>query len=491
MYNGLLTLMELFFIFLQGWILSDFMGQFMQAGQERWRGCRYYMGAVWILGRLAVRVWSPDMSDGLRPLWKLAVLYSLLLLSFSLLYRGPGGFRLYLSVIFMAFHEISFFLAYMMIVLGNAIFDLYLWYFFRNGGPVISNERLIFLMQVTEFLLLTLEYLVFTLLLFLCVRRFAKKFREKDYDMGGTELLFLGVPAMTGVLICVLLRIMIITVKDGIPELLYDNYPPLIVIVPVILLLCLQSILCSVSLWQDMTALNREKGGRLVMEQQVRSMQEHMQEMNRTYARLRSMKHDMKNQLAVMHELVRQGGDGEEKQRELAHWMGALELTMDSLEPGFKTGNMVADAILHMKFHEAAEKLPELTMDADGLVFPKGLQIDNYDMTVILCNALDNALEACGKLRQEDHKWIRIFSFQKGRLFFLQIENRFNGHILCKGGREFPVTDKEDRKMHGIGFYNMQASAAKYCGGVDWRTEGKTFVLSIMLKMQNDPEKIM
>ena len=44
--------------------------------------------------------------------------------------------------------------------------------------------------------------------------------------------------------------------------------------------------------------------------------------------------------------------------------------------------------------------------------------------------------------------------------------------------------------MHGIGFLNMQASAEKYCGGVDWRIEGKTFVLSIMLKSQNDLDKV-
>lgn len=490
MYNGLLTLTELLSIVLQGWILSYFTGQFMQDGQERWRGCRHFMGAAWILGRIAVRIWTPGINDGLRPLWKLVVLYCLLLLSFSLLYRGSVGYRLYLSVVFMAFHEISFFLAYMIIVWGNSIFDLYLWYFLRADGPVISDKCFLFLMQATEFLLLALEYAVFTLLLFLCVRRFVKKYREKDSDMGGTELLFLGVPAMTGVLICVLLRIIVVTVKDGIPELLYDNYPLLKVIVPVILLLCLKSILCSVGLWQDMIVLNREKGSRMVMEQQVRSMQEHMQEMNRTYAHIRGMKHDMKNQLAVMHELVRQRGDGEEKQQELTDWMGVLERTMDSLEPAFKTGNMVADAVLHMKFHEAAEKMPKLTMDADGLIFPKGLQIDNYDMTVILCNALDNALEACGRLPAEDEKWIRIFSFQRGRLFFLQVENSFNGCILCRDGREFPATNKEDRKMHGIGFLNMQASAEKYCGGVDWRTEGKTFVLSIMLKSQNDLDKV-
>ena len=40
MYNGLLTLTELLSIVLQGWILSYFTGQFMQDGQERWRGDR-------------------------------------------------------------------------------------------------------------------------------------------------------------------------------------------------------------------------------------------------------------------------------------------------------------------------------------------------------------------------------------------------------------------------------------------------------------------
>jgi len=48
----------------------------------------------------------------------------------------------------------------------------------------------------------------------------------------------------------------------------------------------------------DMICWNREKSGRLVFENQIGSLQEHMEEMERVYSDIRGMKHDMKNTLA-------------------------------------------------------------------------------------------------------------------------------------------------------------------------------------------------
>lgn len=48
-------------------------------------------------------------------------------------------------------------------------------------------------------------------------------------------------------------------VNDGGAELLFDRYPVLLFLVPLILLLSLFSILCGVRLFQDMMNLNREK----------------------------------------------------------------------------------------------------------------------------------------------------------------------------------------------------------------------------------------
>lgn len=53
----------------------------------------------------------------------------------------------------------------------------------------------------------------------------------------------------------------------------------------------------------DMICWNREKSGRLILENQIGSLQEHMEEMERIYSGIRGMKHDMKNTLAVIQRL--------------------------------------------------------------------------------------------------------------------------------------------------------------------------------------------
>ena len=56
------------------------------------------------------------------------------------------------------------------------------------------------------------------------------------------------------------------------------------------------------------------------------------------------------------------------------------------------------------------------------------------------------------------------------------------------GGREgewragLPETDKADKKVHGIGLANIKNTAEKYQGTMDYKTDGRVFVLSVMIK---------
>ncbi len=225
---------------------------------------------------------------------------------------------------------------------------------------------------------------------------------EKDYAIHRTELLFILTPGLAGLMVCTLLRVTIDAAESGTPELLYDRSPSLIIIVPVILLLLLFSIVSGVKLFQDMICWNREKSSRIILENQVSSLQEHMGE-----------------------------------------------------------------------------------MDVEGLRFPEKLFIQSYDIGIILGNALDNAMEACRKLKAKEpdaEAFVRISSFQKRELFFLKVENSFDGRLARKSQEEFPITDKADKKSHGIGLANIKSTAEKYQGTMDFMVKGRVFILSVMMK---------
>lgn len=221
------------------------------------------------------------------------------------------------------------------------------------------------------------------ILFYISLRGIVRDFKEKDYEIHRTELFFLLIPAAVGLLICVLLRIIMVTLEGDVPEMLYDRYPILILVLPAILLLSLLSILYGVKLFQDMVYRNKTKSERVILKNQVRTMQEHMEEMERIYSEIRGMKHDMKNTVAVIGELAK----GEKVSREdsafleeggLQEYLVDLNQSFDRLELRFRTGN-----------------------------------------------AVDNAVRACRELKEKEPEaevFIRFVSLQKGNLLVLKVE---------------------------------------------------------------------
>ena len=106
-------------------------------------------------------------------------------------------------------------------------------------------------------------------------------------------------------------------------------------------------------------------------------------------------------------------------------------------------------------------------------------------------DALDNAIEACRRLKAEEpgaDAFIRLGSLQKGNLLILKIENSFDGRLVKKGQDEFPETVKEDRESHGIGLSNIKSTARKYQGTMDFKVNGRVFILSVMMKNERREE---
>lgn len=479
MYDVLNVCLEVVTALGQGYLLQYFLGSFLEGrGKDRHINGLLVTASYGAL-RLGINFILPSDYDSIRTVLKVAVIFVAIVLLALLFYKGIYGITAFLAITYMAVSEITFFLSYMLMQISGNLFELWVWLL---GKGYISADTLEGLVQITAVVLQMFFYGIFIVLLYFALRKINESFRDKDYRVQRTELYFLLVPGMVGLLICVLLRTIMITIENDVPKLLYDRFPILIIIVPAILSLSLLSILYVVKTFQDMIALNREKNSRIILEKQIENMQEHMEEMERIYSGIRSMKHDMKNTLAVIMQLA-----GREE-AELQTYLSELNQNFDNLEFQFKTGNTVVDTLLNMKYHEAIRIIPDLRIDAERLLFSDEMHIQSYDIGVMIGNALDNAMEACRKLKAEDPEaetFIRLTSFQKGKMIFIEVENSFNGRVVKKKQSEFPVTDKTDKREHGIGLLNIKHTAEKYHGAVDWSVDGKVFTLSVMMKNGN------
>lgn len=488
MYEVITTVFPAALVIFQGYCLQYFLGSFLESRlKSRWNGL--YVAALYVVLKMAVFGGiSSGYENSKAAVGTLAL--SIVLLAFPAIcfYKAFRPVTAFLVVSFQAVLAISSYVAVILLdKVGAGLLDALNWC--AGKGMFMSEKAFVIAVKAGTVGILFLQYMAIALLLYFSLKKIVRDFRETDYGISRAELLFILTPAAVGLLICMLLRIIMMTVEDGIPKMLYDKYPILIVVIPAILLLSLLSILYGVKLFQDMICWNREKSGRVILEKQITSMQEHMEEMERIYSGIRGMKHDMKNTLTVIQRLS--AGKGEVENEELQAYLADLNQSFENLEVRFKTGNTVVDTLLNMKYHEAVRDVPDLKMDADKLLFPQGLNIHSYDIGVILGNAVDNAIEACRKLKAKEPEadaFIRLSSLQKGSLLILKVENSFDGRLVQRRHEEFPITDKADKKSHGIGLANIKSTAEKYQGTMDFKVKDRVFILSVMMKNERRNE---
>lgn len=475
-------------VLFQGYCLQYFFGSFLESRwKSRWDGlCMAVLYAAGLYG--LSRVFHQDSvmryDDYWETVWKMALSLCILFVLAMCFYKALRPVSVFLVITFQAVADISRYVTVILLSkMGDSVVDIWNWCVER--GMITSDRALMLTLNGSILAVQILQYLVIALLFYVSLRKIVRDFKEKDYEIRRTELLFLLTPSTAGLFICLLLRIIMVTLEDKVPKMLYDRYPILTIVLPAILLLSLLSILYGVKLFQDMVYRNKAKSERVILKNQVKNMQEHMEEMERIYSEIRGMKHDMKNTLAVIGQLSMEEKD------ELQEYLADLNQTFDRLDMRFRTGNTVADTLLNMKYHEAVRLVPDLEMDTDRLVFPQDLKIHSYDIGIILGNAVDNAVRACRKLKEKEPEaeaFIRFVSMQKGNLLVLKVENSFDGKLVRKPREEFPVTDKPDKENHGMGLVNIKNTVEKYHGTMDYMVKGRVFILSMMMKNERGNE---
>lgn len=484
----MVELLYMAIVWFQGYCLQYFLGAFLES---RWKSqwsslcvTILYAAGLYGISGMFNQVLGTGYNGYREAVWKLALSLCILVILALCFYKACCLITIFLAVAFQAVADISKYATVILLAkMGDGVVDV--WNRCVEKGIFKSDRALMMTLNGSMLAVQIFQYLVIAMLLYISLRKIVRDFKEKDYEIHRTELMFLLIPAVAGLLICVLLRIIMVTLEDNVPEMLYDRYPILIVVLPAILFLSLLSILHGVKLFQDMVYRNKAKSERIILKNQIRSLQEHMEEMERIYSEIRGMKHDMKNTLAVTLQL------SVEEKGELQEYLADLNQTFDRLDMRFRTGNMIADTLLNMKYQEAVRLMPTLKMDTDRLVFPQDLKIHSYDIGIILGNAVDNATWACRKLKEKEPEadvFIRFASIQKGNLLLLTVENSFDGQLVRKPQMEFPVTDKPDKENHGMGLVNIKNTVEKYHGTMDFMVKGRVFILSMMMKDERGNE---
>lgn len=101
------------------------------------------------------------------------------------------------------------------------------------------------------------------------------------------------------------------------------------------------------------------------------------------------------------------------------------------------------DAVLHTKRETCEKNAIELETDS---YIPEKIPFSDAELISLYHNLLNNAIEACQRMPEEEKKWITFQTGVKNERFVLKIENsrKENEHIKGK-------TWKQDKAHHGLG----------------------------------------
>lgn len=200
-----------------------------------------------------------------------------------------------------------------------------------------------------------------------------------------------------------------------------------------------------------------------LIEKQVREIQN-------MYRQVRGWRHDYRNHINNMKiQLSQENYDG------LSDYLNELADDLDTVDTVIKTGNVMADAILNSKLTVAEKMNVQLNVKAN---VPEALPMSDVELCSVLGNMLDNAVEACGTLPEEE-RFMRVYIGKlKGQLY-LSVQNSASKVRKEKGSY---LSTKEGE--HGFGLFRIDRVAKKYGGYVNRQNEEGIFATEIMIPLQ-------
>ncbi len=311
------------------------------------------------------------------------------------------------------------------------------------------------------------------------VRRYKKELKRNAGGLKSQEAAILFVPGLMGLLFTVMMRcILFYYDKGGRSEdmvfSLVNSYPELNAMIPCISFLCIVSVWLSARMLAHISLEHEKRRQAELYRSQAEELGAHVRDMESVYIQIRGMKHDMKNYIADVQGLLAQMAAGDEKAgEEVQRYADSMQESLERLDMQCATANPVTDVILGRYLRMARQKKIAFS---SRFLYPKHLGIDVFDISVILNNGLDNAMEAC---EEEESPSVALNAVQKGNMFLISIENTFHGVLRFWDG--LPVSSKSG-EGHGLGLKNIRGCAEKYYGRVDIKAQEGRFCLTVMLQ---------
>ena len=207
----------------------------------------------------------------------------------------------------------------------------------------------------------------------------------------------------------------------------------------------------------------------LMMKREQELYREKIAEANKSIEEIAVIRHDMKNKILCIGELINSKNYGEAQEM-----CNSVQSEISKATVLFHTDNIYLNSILNISYKKAKENNIDIKIVANCSF--EG--IASSDLVSVIGNLCDNAVEYLTSINGE--RTINVKLSQKGRYYFISVKNNLDGSVLS----ENPAlkTHKKEKVLHGHGIKIVKSIARKYKGSVDICEENNFFVANVMFE---------
>lgn len=193
MYHQLNNVLEFISAAIQGYCLQYFYGSFLEERFSKKYRTKMSVTGLYSIFQLGIANAMPADYGTMRTIERLIFTLCILMVIAFCFYKETNAVTVFLVVTFLAVKEISFFLSYMVLMMGGCLLDIWIMAFDENLDKAA---------EITLVISQILMYAAYMFLLYFALKRIVGYFSEKNCTIQKTELAFLVTPGLVGLLNC-------------------------------------------------------------------------------------------------------------------------------------------------------------------------------------------------------------------------------------------------------------------------------------------------
>ena len=201
-------------------------------------------------------------------------------------------------------------------------------------------------------------------------------------------------------------------------------------------------------------------------QEQAKLLEKDYKTLNQAYEMNAKLFHDFHNHIGTLQQML-----SNEKYAEAVDYLDALQEPIKGMAATVWTGDDTVDYLINSKMAIASECGIAFQAEVE---FPHNTNIRGVDLCAIICNLIDNALDATKQNENQEDRIISLTIRRIHQMLVIKVENPYTVPVEQKETGELETTKKEDG-LHGFGLKSAKTAAEKYDGMVRTTCEDNIF----------------